>query len=161
VSAKNEPACASPAREVHITRIFDAPRELVLDAWTNPKHMAQWWGPHGFTNPVCKMDARPCGSLYIVMRGPDGVEFPMSGIFKEVKKPERIVFSAQAEDKDGRPLLESVTTVTFDDVEGKTRLTLHSRAVGIAPEAPGMLEGMEAGWTQSIERLAVLISQLR
>src|SRR5205085_2306725 len=80
-----------PSRELTFTRIFDAPRALVLGMWTDPKHVAQWWGPRGFTNPVCEMDVRPGGALRIVMRAPDGTEYPMPGIFRDVVAPERLV----------------------------------------------------------------------
>ena len=69
-------------REVTITRIIDAPRELVFKAWTDPKHMAQWWGPRYFTNPICEMDVRPGGAILIHMRGPDGVIYPIEEIPK-------------------------------------------------------------------------------
>jgi uncharacterized protein YndB with AHSA1/START domain len=140
-------------RTVVITRVFDAPRELVWQAWTDPGHMAQWWGPHGFTNPVCELDVRPGGALRIVMRAPDGTEYPMRGVFREVVKPERLVFTAVAEDERGNALLEALTTVTFAEDAHKTKLTVHARAVGLAPVAARMLEGMQAGWTQSLEKL--------
>ncbi len=76
-------------REVLLTRIIDAPRELVFEEWTNPKHMAVWWGPKYFTNPVCEMDVRPGGAILIHMQGPDGVVYPMKGTFHEIVKPER------------------------------------------------------------------------
>jgi uncharacterized protein YndB with AHSA1/START domain len=144
-------------REVHFTRILNAPRALVWKAWTDPKHMAQWWGPKGFTNPVCEMDARPGGAMYIVMRAPDGVEYPMSGVFNEIAVPERLVFTAVAEDKEGNPLLESRTTVTLVEQDGKTKLTVHASAVGFVPVAAQMLAGMEEGWSQSLERLKALV----
>ena len=145
-------------REVTITRVFDAPRSLVFKLWTDPKHMAQWWGPKGFTNPVCELDVRPGGAILIHMRGPDGVEYPMTGIFREIVEPKRLVFTAVAEDLQGNPLLEALTTVTFVEQGGKTKLTVHAKAVGLAPVAPQMLAGMEAGWTQSLERLAELVA---
>jgi len=145
-------------REVTITRVFDAPRSLVFRMWTDPKHMAQWWGPHHFTNPVCEIDARPGGAIRIHMRGPDGVVYPMTGAFREIVEPERLVFTAVAEDSDGNPLLESLTTVTFAEQGGKTKLTVHAQAIGIAPVAAQMLAGMEAGWTQSLERLEQLVA---
>ena len=74
-------------REVTLTRIIDAPRALVWAAWTEPKHMAQWWGPHQFTNPVCEMDVRPGGKMLIHMKAPDGTVYPMPAIFTEVVKP--------------------------------------------------------------------------
>ena len=158
-----EAAAAKPsaAREVIITRVFDAPRELVFKMWTDPKHVAQWWGPKGFTNPVCEMDARPGGALRIVMRGPDGAEYPMTGVFREIAAPERLVFTNVAVDKEGHPLLEGLTTVTFAHEGGKTKLTLRTRAVGLVAQAARMLEGMEAGWTQSIDRLEEHVARAR
>jgi uncharacterized protein YndB with AHSA1/START domain len=76
--------------EVILTHIIDAPRALVFKAWTDPKHFAQWWGPHGFTN-VCETGLRPGGAYRIVMRSPEGVDYPMRGVYLEVKEPERLV----------------------------------------------------------------------
>ena len=146
-------------QEVTITRVFDAPRSLVFKMWIDPKHMAQWWGPKGFTNPVCDLDPRPGGAIRIHMRGPDGTVYPMTGIFREIVEPERIVFTAVAEDLQGNPLLEAHTTVTFIEQSGKTKLTVHAKAVGLAPVAPQMLAGMEAGWTKSLERLEALVAR--
>jgi uncharacterized protein YndB with AHSA1/START domain len=145
-------------REVTLTRVFDAPRALVFKMWTDPKHMAQWWGPKHFSNPVCEVDARPGGKILIHMRAPDGTVYPMSGTFREVKEPERLVFMAVAEDHDGHALIESLTTVTFEDFGGKTKLTVEASAIGLAPIAPQMLAGMEAGWSQSLEKLAELVA---
>jgi uncharacterized protein YndB with AHSA1/START domain len=148
------------SRELVITRILDAPREVVFEAWIDPKQMAKWWGPKGFTNPVCEMDVRAGGSLRIVMRGPDGVDYPMTGVFCQVAEPERLVFTAVARDEHDNPLLESLTTVAFAKNRGKTKLTVQASAVGLAPVAPQMLDGMEAGWTQSLERLANHVSRI-
>lgn len=145
------------AREVTITRVFDAPRELVFRAWTDPEHLSNWWGPKHFTNPRCELDVRAGGAIRIDMMAPNGTVYPMTGVFREIVEPSRIVFTSIAEDHDGNPLLEGVTTVTFSEEGGKTKLTLHARAVGTAPVAPQMLAGMEAGWTQSLEKLAELI----
>jgi len=154
VIAKPKP---TTERELTISRMFDAPRDLVFKMWTDPTHMAQWWGPHCFTNPICNLDARPGGAILIHMRGPDGVIYPMSGVFREIIAPERLAFTAVAQDQAGNPLLESETTVVFEEHGGKTKVTVHARAVGIAPVAPQMLAGMEAGWTQSLERLDALV----
>jgi len=148
-------------RTVVITRIFDAPRELVFKAWTDAQHLALWWGPKGFTNPVCDVDARVGGALRIVMRAPDGTEHPMTGIFREVTPPARLVFSGVALDPDGKPLLEGLTTVTFAEQGGNTKLTVESRAVGLVAHAARMLEGMKAGWTQSIDRLGEQVTRMR
>jgi uncharacterized protein YndB with AHSA1/START domain len=143
--------------EVHFVRVFEAPRSLVFKAWTDPKHMARWWGPHGFTNPVCDMDVRAGGKILIHMRAPDGTVFPMTGTFREVVAPERLVFTAVAEDNDGNALLEGLCTVTFTEQGGKTTLTVHETAVGFAAVAKQMLAGMETGWAQSLERLDAVV----
>jgi uncharacterized protein YndB with AHSA1/START domain len=148
-------------REVTITRVLDAPRSLVFNAWTDPKQMAQWWGPHGFTNPICELDVRVGGAIRIHMRAPDGTVYPMTGTFREIDPPARLVFLAVAEDHAGTRHLESLTTVTFEEQGGKTKLTVHAKAVGFSEAAPQMLGGMEAGWTQSLERLAELAARTR
>ncbi len=153
---KGEAAAARPERNIVLTRIIDAPRELVFQAWTDPKQLARWWGPKGFTNPVCEVDANPGGALRMVMRAPDGAEYPMKGVFQEVVESERLVFTNIAIDAQGNHLLEGLTTVTFAEHEGKTKLTLQTGAVALVPHADRYLEGMEAGWTQSLERLEKL-----
>ena len=145
-------------RSVTITRVIAAPRDKVFKAWTDPKLLAQWWGPHHFDNPRCEIEARPGGRIHIDMRGPNGAIHPMSGTVHEVKAPERLVFTAVAEDEDGNPHLESYTEVTFEDVGGKTKVTVVAKAKGFSPAAPQMLGGVEAGWTQSLEKLDALAS---
>ena len=145
-------------REVTITRVFAAPRALVK-AWTDPRHLAQWWGPEGFTNPVCEFDAHVGGALRIHMRGPDGAVYPMKGVIREIVAPERLVFSSVAVDAAGKHLLEGLTTVTFAEQNGKTTMTLHTRAAAVAEIGVGYLQGMEAGWTQSIDRLEGLLAR--
>jgi len=140
-------------REDTITRIFAAPRALVFATWTDPKHLAQWWGPKGFTNPVCEFDARVGGVFRIHMRGPDGTIYPMKGEIRELIAPERLVFTSIALDGDGNHIIEGLTTVIFTEVGGKTRMTLHARAGAVAEIAVSYLQGMEAGWTQSIDKL--------
>jgi uncharacterized protein YndB with AHSA1/START domain len=145
-------------RELVITRIFDAPRSLVFKMWTDPTHMAQWWGPRGFTNPVCDMDVRPGGAIRIVMRGPGGVDYPMTGVFHEIVAPERLIFTTAVDDADGNRVLEAHNTVTFAEHGGKTTLTVRARIVKATAAAAPMLAGMEAGWGQSLERLAALVA---
>ena len=144
-------------RRVTLSRLLKAPRALVFEAFTNPKHLAKWWGPNGFTNPVCEIDARPGGAIHIVMEGPGGAfSHPMTGTVEEVVPSERFVFTSIARDGEGRPLLESHTTVTFRDEGGGTRLVIEARAKGFVPIARMMLAGMEQGWSQSLDRLAAL-----
>jgi len=146
---------------VAITRVFDAPRALVWQAWTDPKMLSQWFGPRGFTSSVPQWDLRAGGALRIVMHGPDGNDYPMKGVFAEVKAPERLVFSNIAVDNDGNHLLEGETVVTLTEQGGKTTMALTSHAVGLVPIAPQMLAGMEAGWTQSIDKLGELLAKQR
>ncbi len=144
-------------RELTIVRTFAAPRALVWRAWTDPEHLAKWWGPDGFTNPHCTVDLRVGGVLEILMRAPDGREFPMRGIFQEIIVPERLVFTNAPVSEKGEPLIDGLTTVTFIEQGGKTEMTLHTRAIGLVPEAAFMILGMGAGWSQSIDRLTALL----
>ncbi|HTW58154.1 MAG TPA: SRPBCC family protein [Terriglobales bacterium] len=137
-----------------ITRVFDAPRELVWKAWTDPKHLAQWWGPKGFTNPRCEWNAHPNGTIRIDMRAPDGVVYPMSGVFQEIVEPERLVFVSSALDENGNSMFDVLATATFTERRGKTSLTLQLRVLTTTARAPQHLKGMEAGWAQSLDRLA-------
>ena len=95
-SEKNSIATNAREREVIITRVFDAPRDLVFRAWTDPRHVSQWWGPHHFTNPVCEVDPRVGGAIRIHMRAPDGTVYPMTGRFVEIDRPHRLVFTTAA-----------------------------------------------------------------
>jgi uncharacterized protein YndB with AHSA1/START domain len=133
-------------------RVFDAPRNAVFKAWTDPKQLAQWWGPRGFTNPVCEADVRPGGALRIVMRGPDGTEYPMGGTYLEIAPPERLVFTATVDVK-GIRVLETHNIVTLTEQGGRTAMDLSVRVVKATAEATPMLAGMHAGWSQSLERL--------
>jgi uncharacterized protein YndB with AHSA1/START domain len=136
-----------------ITRVFDAPRALVFRAWTETQHVAQWWGPKGFTNPVCEMDLRVGGELRIHMRAPDGVVYPMKGVFEEILPPERLVFVSSALDGAGKSMFDILNTVLFAEQDGKTTLTLQARVTSTTAQAPQYLKGMEMGWAQSLDRL--------
>jgi uncharacterized protein YndB with AHSA1/START domain len=131
----------------------------VFKAWTDAKHLAQWWGPNGFTNPVCEIDARVGGAIRIHMRSPDGSVYPMKGEIREIVAPERLVFTNIAVDADGNHIIEGFTTVTFAEEHGKTKLTLHTRGAAVAEQAVPYLQGMEYGWTQSMDRLAALVAR--
>jgi uncharacterized protein YndB with AHSA1/START domain len=157
--ATSSSAAAQAGQELILTRILGAPRSLVFRAWTDPQHMARWWGPRGFTNPVCELDVRPGGLIRIDMRGPDGTIYPMKGVFHEIVEPRRLVFTSTAlEDAAGKPLLEILNTITFDDYNGLTKLTLHARLstrnFQLTPQVAAALSGMEQGWSESLYRLA-------
>ena len=149
----------SHKRELALTRIIDAPREMVFNAWTNSKQLAQWWGPHDFTNPVCEIDLRVGGKMHIVMRAPDGAEYPMPATVREIVAPEKFSFSSLALDTDGKQQLEGFTAVTLAEEQGKTRMTVQSSAEGTGPIAQQMIGGMDAGWAQSLERFEALIKK--
>ena len=151
---------SNEGQELVLTRVFDAPRELVFKAWTDPKCVPQWWRPRGFTNPVCELDVRPGGAIRIHMRGPDGTVYPMTGVYQEVVEPERIVFTSTPLDAEGSALFELLTTVTFAEQGGKTKQILRARVIKRTAQATQYLKGMEAGWTQSLEHLAESLAKM-
>src|SRR5258708_3567492 len=114
-------------QELVLTREFEAPRELVFKVWTDPKHVAQWWGPRGFTNPVCELDLRPAGAILIHMRGPDGTVYPMTGVYQEIVEPERLVVTSAALDAACHPMVEMLTTLTFRDLREQQKQILRAR----------------------------------
>lgn len=140
--------------ELTFVRTFNAPRQLVWAVWTDPFHLARWWGPQGFTNPVCEFEAKEGSRIRIDMKAPDGTVYPMTGTVNEVDPPKHLVFTGYAiEDDGGSPGLETLNTVTLDEEGGKTTLTLRIVVVRAEPYAREALAGMEEGWSQSLERL--------
>jgi len=144
--------------ELTLTRMIDAPRDLVFRAWTDPAQLARWWGPSGFTTTMKSWEARAGGAILLEMNAPYGAVYPMSGAFREVVPTERIVFTASALDPQGRPIFEILNTVTFADKGGKTMLTLNARVLSKGPEADKYLGGQEEGWSQSLVRLGDLFT---
>jgi len=147
------------ARTVDITRVFDAPRERVFAAWTRAEQLARWFGPKGFTVASCEADPRSGGAFRLVMRSPDGKDYPVRGSYLEVVAPERLVIACTADDDKGITRLEEVINVTFTERAGKTTLTVHATASGPTAEAAAMLEGMPKGWAQTVDRLGAHIKQ--
>jgi uncharacterized protein YndB with AHSA1/START domain len=139
-------------REIVITRLFDAPRELVFVAWTDPNHVVHWWGPHGFTNTIDEMDVRPGGVWRFVMHGPDGVDYQNQIVFVEIVKPERLLYTHGSGEPNDPDQFE--VTVTFDDQDGKTALTM--RMLFATAEARERVAGFGAieGGNQTLDRLA-------
>jgi len=146
----------SAEKEMTLTRTINAPREMVFKAWTDPEQLKKWWGPKGFTNPVCDVESRPGGSILIHMTAPDGIVYPMDGVFHEIIEPRKIVFTTAALDKNGNRLFEVLNTVTFDEDNGKTKLNLHTAVSNITEEGKPYISGMNEGWNQSIDRLEEL-----
>lgn len=114
-------ATSTADREIVLSREFDAPRELVWRAYTDPAHVANWWGPNGFTNTVHEMDVRVGGMWRFTMHGPDGTDYPNRITYQEIVAPELLAF-AHGEDVDDDPGAFQVT-VRFDDLGGRTRVT--------------------------------------
>ncbi|MGC1274954.1 MAG: SRPBCC family protein [Planctomycetaceae bacterium] len=118
VTTNTEPAAD---REIVFDRTFSATRDLVWQAWTTPEHVAQWWGPNGFTNTIHEMDVKPGGVWRFIMHGPDGTDYPNKVVFSEVVKPSRLVYAHGGDDKG---LAHFHVTVTFDEQDGRTALTM-------------------------------------
>jgi len=142
-------------RAVTLQRELDAPRAMVYKAWTDPQQLTQWWGPNGFTTPLCELDVRPNGAIRIDMRGPDGITYSNKGAYHEITENERLVFTLETFDADGNSMAEAVITVTFAEVDAKTRVTVNARLVSVVK---GFAEGMEEGWAESLDRLVAFAS---
>ena len=152
--AAAEPAASSTAdREIVVTRLIEAPRELVFEAWTDPKHVDKWWGPRGFTTTTHEMDVRPGGEWRLTMHGPDGRDYKNHIVFDEIVKPERLVYRHVPEA--GTEPVSFQTTVTFVAQGDHTLLTMRglfasAKARADVVEKYGALEGAH----QTIARLA-------
>ena len=138
---------------VQLTRSFPVSREKVFAAWTEARHLSHWFGPRGFTIHSCETDPRPGGSFRLCMRSPQGQDYWVRGVFRELQPPERLVIACTADDEKGVPQLEEVIDVTFAECDGGTELRLHAAARGASPKAARMLEGMQTGWAQTVARL--------
>lgn len=130
--------------EILITRSFQAPRELMWEAWTDPKHVIHWWGPNGFTNTIHEMNVKPGGVWRFTMHGPDGTDFPNRIVFKEVVKPRLLTFN-HGSDQDNDPEQFEVT-VNFEAKGNTTEITMRmvfktKEKRNLAVEKYGALEG--------------------
>ena len=152
-----------------VTRVFDAPRELVWKAWTDPKYVMQWWGPKGFTAPVCKIDFRVGGKFLCCMRSPDGQEFWNAGEYHEIVPHEKIVSSMYFADAQGNKVeaehygiehqaIEGAYDVTlFEDLgNGQTKLTF----IGNEPLEDAKNSGQLEGWNQILDKVAEVVAGL-
>ncbi len=152
----------STDREIVLTRVLDAPRAQVWEAWTKPPRVMRWWGPTGFTTPACRIDLRPGGIYHICMRSPEGQEFWSKGTYCEVVEPQRIVCTDSFADAEGNVVepshygmsatwpREALITVTFAEHAGATTLTVR-HAVGTATESEA--EMCRGGWEEMLDRL--------
>lgn len=155
--------------ELVIERTFDAPRDLVWKAWTVPEHVMRWWGPKSYTSPYCRIDLRVGGVLHMSMRSPEGEDYWNTGTYKEIVEPEKLVATDSFSDAEGHVVpatyygmsedypLEMLMTVTFEEQEGKTKMTL--RHVGLP--AGENTDLTKAGWTESFDKLDELLVRMR
>lgn len=148
-------------RELVLTRIIDAPREKLFKAWTDAELLKQWFAPLPFTTPFAEMDVRPGGASLIVMRAPDGQEFPNRGVYLDVVANERLVFTdayVKAWEPSEKPFMTGI--LTFENVGGKTRYTARVRHWTVADREAHEQMGFHAGWGQCTDQLAQLVAKL-
>jgi uncharacterized protein YndB with AHSA1/START domain len=144
-------------KEVVVTRVVDAPRRLVFDAWTNPRHLPQWMtGPEGWTMPVCEIDLRPGGSWRYVWRKDDGSEMAMAGSVKEVSAPERLVTTESW----GPEWPETLNTLVLTEAGGRTTITLTILYPSKQARDAALQTGMKEGMDQSFARLETVLPAL-
>ncbi len=148
-----------------LTRTFDAPRELVFRAWTEPELFARWWGPIHYTTPVCKIDPRVGGTFLACMRSPEGEDFWSGGRFTEIDPPSKLAYVDYFTDSEGNKVPpsaygmsadfpdETMVTLTFEDVDGKTKLTMVNATPESAEERSMAIEGMAMSWDKLAEAL--------
>ena len=156
-------------RELVITRIFDAPRDLVWKAWTEPESVKQWWGPKAFTAPVSKIDLRVGGEYLNCMRSPDGKDYWSKGTFQEITRFERLVMTDSFSDEKGHTVpasyygmsqdfpLENTITATFEKHDGdQTKFTLRYASL---PDQD--FEDAQSGWNETLDKLVAYLSKQR
>lgn len=160
MSATAEPASTSD-RELVLTRLIDAPREKLFRAWTDPDLLKQWFAPLPYTTPVAELDVRPGGANLIVMRGPDGNDMPLRGIYLEVVENERLVFTdayTAAWEPSQKPFMTVI--LTFGNEAGNTRYTARVRHWTAADREAHEKMGFHEGWGRCTDQLAALVAGL-
>jgi len=151
----------SPDRDLVLTRLIDAPREKVYKAWTDPDLLKQWFAPLPYTTPVAELDVRPGGANLIVMRDPQGNEFPNRGVYLEVVENERLVFTdayTTAWEPSGKPFMTVI--LSFADEGGKTRYTARVRHWTAADREAHERMGFHEGWGRCADQLATIAAKL-
>lgn len=149
-------------KEITITRILNAPRNVVYNAWVNPVELAKWWGPRGFTTGVTETDPKEGGNLRIEMLG-QGYRNMVTGQFVEVTPNEKIIYTTSAfADAEGNDTLKGYNEIKFEDFgKGRTKLTIYASIVKATPELQAAMDGMYEGWSQSIDKLEELVSNAK
>jgi uncharacterized protein YndB with AHSA1/START domain len=159
-SAKTLQVTTPSDREVVLTRAFDAPRELVFEAWTNPEHVRHWWGLRESTMLLCEADVRQGGSWRYVTTAQDGAEVPFTGVYQEVAPPERLVYTEMYDVEPFNSGDPAVNTVTFTPEEGGTLVTVTTVYPSKEVRDFVLSTGMEAGAAESYDRLAEHLTTL-
>jgi uncharacterized protein YndB with AHSA1/START domain len=150
---------ADPGKqEFMMTRLFEAPPELVFKVYTDPKLISQWWGPDYLTTTVERMEVKPGGIWRFVQRDATGQEFSFHGVYHEVSTPNRLVQTFEFEGTPGHVVLE---TISFSQEDGKTRITEHSVFQSVADRDEMIAEGMEQGATRTLERLEEIFAGMK
>lgn len=140
-------------REIILTRVFDAPRRLVFEAWTQPEHVKQWYGCHIMTLLVCEIELRVGGAYRYVMRGPDGVEHTMKGVYREIVPPARLVYT-EGYVTEGFASDDAIVTVLFAEHDGMTTMTSTILHQSRENRDRHLNTGMESGAAETLDRLA-------
>ena len=157
-SAKGDTTLTLPSeRELVISRTFAAPRAVVFEATTKPEHVRKWWGPRAMEMVDCQIDFRVGGSYRYAVRTPDGMEVAFSGVYKEIDAPARIVHTEGYEAMTGHDYL---STVTYDETDGRTTLTVHLLYQSAEARDGHIASGMESGMRETWDRLAELVETL-
>lgn len=138
-------------REIVIRREFDAPRELLFDAWTDPDQIGKWWGPNGFSTTTHEMDVRPGGRWRFMMHGPDGTDYPNEIVYTEVEKPERLAYDHGSGEEDDPDQFH--VTVTFEEQDSRTTLTMRMRFATAEQRDKTVEFGAVEGANQTLDRL--------
>ena len=147
---------AQADRVLEMTRVVDAPRALVFQAWTRPEHLARWWGPQGFVTIELSADIRGGGAYRHRMRSPSGSLHTRCGIYRAIVAPERLVFTYAWEDPHGALSPETVVTVTFTELGARTRIDLHQEVF----ESTTACDSHREGWTSCLQRFADFVAPL-
>jgi uncharacterized protein YndB with AHSA1/START domain len=151
-------------RSIVGTREFDAPRDLVFEAWTDAKHIAQWWGPNGFTTTTSRFEFKPGGVWWFVMHGPDGRDYQNRVVFDEIVRPERIVYRHVGNEDGGGDDVERVQfkqTVIFEDIGGRTRIIWRGDFASAAERNRLIKDyGADKGLAETMARLADFVATL-
>jgi uncharacterized protein YndB with AHSA1/START domain len=143
-----------------ISRTLDAPRDLVFEAFTDPRHLAQFWGPKITSVSDCAVDLRVGGAFRVEMRGPDGTVYPCTGIYREIVPPQRLVYASTTADDNpcggGLPP-HALVTISFEALGDRTKITIHAQLKSREAVEAAVAGGFNQGWNDSLDRLAELL----